>query len=458
MIDYKKGINSNNFNNLILSKDAINFLNNINIEDIEGEKVEINFLFKINYIIIKRIENWFRCSLSDQESKFDGFYIKYQNGEPKKGDIILINRIQIFKLPNRNENLYFCEDVKRIEEENELKIYQKEIEKNNYEKALSKDNSNNCELFENCKNDNYSNSGQDNLNYNDLNLAQDNYNNNNGHINISNNNISNNNKSNNNSKANKYTLISNLTLLSNNPIFFLKCKFKSETIKNNYYGYERLLQNYIFYDTKGDEIQAITFEFAEYFNNIINVGSVYEISKTDRIQNSKEYNLTITQSIYKLLFKRNKTKIKKLEDNGEFDNIPNIKQFTQIDKLTKDKINFVVNIKGIILEDRRIIPRSKDNSEIVRYGIIIIGDNTLHRITFKIWENQELKKNFSKGDIIYIYYAKFKEFNKKYELNSILNTEIEICEQEKEKELMDFFLNHPYIDDYIDVNAQYQIN
>ena len=452
MIDYKKSINSNNFNNLILSKDAINFLNNINIEDIEGEIIEKNFLFKINYIIITRIENWFGCSLSDQESKFDGFYIKYQNGEPKKGDIILINKIQIFKLPNRNENLYFCEGVKKIEKEDELKIYQKEKENHNYEKALSKDNSINCELFENFQNDN--------LNYNVLNLDQDNNNSNNGHINFSINNISNNNKSksSNNSKPNKYTLISNLTLLSNNPIFFLKCKFKSETIKNNYYGYERLLQNYIFYDTKGDEIQAIAFEFAEYFNNIINVGSVYEISKTDRIQNSKEYNLTITQSIYKLLFKRNKTKIKILEDNGEFDNIPNIKQFTQIDKLTKDKINFVVNIKGIILEDRRIIPRSKDNSEIIKYRIIIIGDSTLHRIAFKIWENLELKKNFSKGDIIYIYYAKFKEFNKKYELNSILNTEIEICEQEKEKELMDFFLNHPYIDDYIDVNAQCQIN
>ena len=453
MIDYQKGINSNNFKNLIISKNAIKFLNNIKIEDIEGEKVEINFLFKIKNIIkIKKIEDWFNCSLSDQESKFDGFYIKYENGELKKDDIIQVNKIQIYKLPNRDTNLYFCEEVKKIEEENELKIYRKEIENNNYEKAFSKDNTINCKLFENFQNDNYINNSKDNLNDNDIYLDKEN-----NSCNISNNNSKDNN--NNNTKQKKYILISNLTFSSNNPIFFLKCKFKSETIKNNYYGYERLLQNYIFYDTKGDEIQAITFGFGDYFNNLINVGSVYEISKTERIQNNKEYNLTITQSPFKLLFKKYKTKIKKLEDNGEFDNIPNIKQFTQIDKLTKDKINFVVNIKGIILEEIGIIPKSKDNNDIAKFRILIIGDNTLHRINFKLWENRELNKNFSKGDIIYIYYAKFKEFNKKYELNSILNTEIEICdEQQKEKELTDLYLNHPYIDDYIDINFNCQIN
>ena len=98
-----------------------------------------------------------------------------------------------------------------------------------------------------------------------------------------------------------------------------------------------------------------------------------------------EYNIISSETEFQLSFDY-KTKIKQLADNGEFNNVKIIKQFTKIEKLTKEKLNEVLNIKGIILEDSLNIQKIKDNGEIVKYRTLLIGDNTLHKINFKLWE------------------------------------------------------------------------
>ena len=100
--------NNKNFNNIKLSKGAINFLDNQIIKNGENKIIEINFTFQI-INAIKKLSNWYCCSLMDQNAKYGGFCIKYRkkHGEPKKGDIIKTTKIQIVKLPNRETNLYF---------------------------------------------------------------------------------------------------------------------------------------------------------------------------------------------------------------------------------------------------------------------------------------------------------------------------------------------------------------
>ena len=426
-----------NNNNLILSKNAINFLNNQKINIFENKITEMNFIFKINYII-KKIDNWYGCCLSDEDSKFDGFYVDYQNGELKKDDIIQTNKINIFKLPNRDTNLLFCEKVKKINNNNkEQNISQNNIDINDNKKTISKDS----EIFENIKNENIFFNTQNNINTDITN--QKNKDNNNVIIK-------------NNTKPKKYTLISNLTIFTNNPTFLLKCKFKSgiTTIFSN--GSEIFIQNYIFFDTNGEEIQAVCYHsYVNYFNDIITVDSVYEISKAERIKNNPDYNLTMTKSIFQLLFKKN-TKIKKVKDNGEFDNVKNIQQeFIKIEQLINLKNNLIVNIIAIILDDKGITQIHKDSREIISYRNLIIGDNTLYKINMKLWENKiQKEKNYSKGDIVCIYYAKYKKYNNIYELNSISSTEILPCNDiQKEKELKNFYLKYQDINEYIDINT-----
>ena len=276
-----------------------------------------------------------------------------------------------------------------------------------YIKALSKGEPNKNKLFENFKN-------QENLNLDNLNLIQ----------NQSGNNENNKKKI----KYKKYELISDLRIFSLNPVFFLKCKFKSDLKPiTYYYGQESTFQRYIFYDIKGEEIQAIAFKNGEYFNKIINAGSVYEISKVNLMKKEPEYNIISSETDFQLSFDY-KTKIKQLADNGEFNNVKIIKQFTKIEKLTKEKLNEVLNIKGIILEDSLNIQKIKDNGEIVKYRNLLIGDNTLHKINFKLWESNFKKDiNFSLGDIIFIFYTKYKQYHSLNELHSLINTEIEIC-------------------------------
>ena len=115
-------------NNIKLSKGAINYLDNQFIKNGDKKIINKQFTFQVIYAI-KKLSNWYCCSLLDQDNKFGGFCIQYESqyGEPKKGDIIQTNKIQIIKLPNRDTNLYFCENVKKLKESKKMVIDPKKV-------------------------------------------------------------------------------------------------------------------------------------------------------------------------------------------------------------------------------------------------------------------------------------------------------------------------------------------
>ena len=429
-----KNLNSpksnNNFQNIKLSKGAINFLDNQIIKNGENKIIEINFTFQI-INAIKKLSNWYCCSLLDQDSKFGGFCIKYESqyGEPKKGDIIQTEKIQIIKLPNRDSNLYFCENVKKLNESKKMVIDPKKIDSISKKRSKSKN-----EPLENNKNNNEKKYLSNNLKKN------------------SKNNINNKEK-----RENKiYTYVSDLTSFTNNPILFLKCKFKSvlKIITSLDKGFEGEVQNYIFYDTKGDEIQAVAFrECANKLNDIIKIGSIYEISKVGKQAIKPNFKLSKCQ--LQLIFKTNSI-IDEIEDKGEFDNAKklNKSEFIELRNLIKVKIDSNVNVFGIILEDKGIIEKRKENEKIVKIRILCIGDNNLNKINVKLWEEKaEPNKTYSKGEVINLYYFKYKKYYNIYDLNSMAISQILPCDdKEKEKELKEFYKNHQNINEYIDMN------
>ena len=82
--------------NFLLSKEAINYLDNQIINDGESKTIDAEFTFQVVYST-KRVDNWYCCSLMDQNSKYGGFCVKYKKryGVPKAGDIIKTSTIQI---------------------------------------------------------------------------------------------------------------------------------------------------------------------------------------------------------------------------------------------------------------------------------------------------------------------------------------------------------------------------
>ena len=431
-------------NNIKLSKGAINYLDNQFIKNGDNKVINKQFTFQVIYAI-KKLSNWYCCSLLDQDNKFGGFCIQYESqyGEPKKGDIIQTNKIQIIKLPNRDTNLYFCENVKKLKESKKMVIDPKKVNSITKIRTSSKKNlKKNYELLDNFKiNNNINNISNRNSPSHRLNYSN------------SIKNINNDSKNKNDSQK-KYTFISDLTNFTNNPIFLLKCKFKStlkEIISKNS-DWEGKVQNYIFIDIKGDEIQGVAFnECAIKYDNIINIGHCYEISKVERRNNNPNFNITKCSTT--LLF-QNYSKIEKIEDNGEFDNVKNNTEFIKIKNLTLDKINSIVNVIGIILEDKGITEKRKENGQIVQIRRLCIGDDTLHKIYLKLWEEKiQKEKNYSKGDIVIIYYVKFKPYINSYEINSFSLTEILTCnDEQKLKELKDFYKVHPNVNEYKDMN------
>ena len=438
MIDYKNENNLININEIYsLTNGAISFLKNQKAS-IKGSLLELNFTFKVNYVI-KSEENWYNCSLSDENSQNDEFFIECKFGQPKKNDIIQTNKIKIYKLPNRESNLYFCENVRKL---NDLQNNIQDNQNINFIYSLSNKEEPN-QFRESLKNkNNFLNLSQDIIIKKKLDINPNSSN----HID----------KDKPNTKPKKYILISNLTIFTNNPVFFLKCKFKSD-IKEIHSNYgNNLVQNYVFYDINGDEIQGAAFDCVKLFDSKIDVDSVYEISKAKLMKNNPKYNLTKSKSIFQLQFTKT-TKIKKLEENGEFDNAKRLNQieFIKIDELTYNKLNCIVNIIGIILEETNIIEIKKESGEMARFKCLVIGDNTLHRVNLKLWDNHNflLEKKFSKGEIICVKNAKFRQYQNLLELYSLTYTEIKQCENPiKEKELKDFYLEHSKTTEYIDKN------
>ena len=320
----------NNNNNIILSEGAIIFLDNQILKEGDTKIIENEFIFQIIQAI-KKDPDWYYCLLMDQNSKYGGFCINYESqyGEPKIGDIIQTKEIAILKLKNRETNIYLCKNVKKLKESKEFVIEPKNISSILKERLSPKK--------EYINNNNYINNAKGNknniINYSKKSSSQD--------LDLNKNFLK------------KYTLLSNFNNFTNNPLFLLKCRFKSpvKIYQNNNQNFDFKVQNYIFYDINGEEVQAVSFrECVDIFDNIIKVDSTYEIKKSKKILNKNEFRLT------KFDFQLNFDKFTKVEEiNGEnlFKNTKIKDAFIPISNLTIDKVNKSIHgIIGIILEDK----------------------------------------------------------------------------------------------------------
>jgi len=435
----------------LLSKDAINFLSSQSVKDGESRTIEIEFTFQVIYAI-QKLTNWYCCSLMDQNSKYGGFCVKYNKryGTPKKGDIIKTKKIKIVKLPNRDDYLYFCDNVKRIEESKKMIVNPQQVQSLVQVHSTSKKKMYlKYKIFQNYheEDDNIINSNNNNImkvnspiQNNIINLE--------GNVNI---NINNSSK--------KPILISELTLFNNNPFFILKCLAKSEIkffeSKYNTQGFD-YVQNYLFSDINGDKIQAVsyTYDVTEKINKLLKINSIYKISKANRRMNfKKEFacangNIQLSFTFF--------TKIEELTEEEK-----KLYQFKDKIELTKIKDlingdNKVFNLIAIVLEDKGIIEKKKINNEIVKYRRLIIGDDSLYKVNIKLWEDlTEPKKLYLKGDIIHLKDFKYRQWMYYHELNSSFASKILYDNGTKQgKDLKKFFYNHQKIEEYKDLNYE----
>ena len=429
-----------------LSKDAINFLDNQLIKDCESLEIEVDFTFQIIYAI-KKIHNWYCCSLMDQKSKFGGFCIKYNKryGEPKEGDIINIKKIKIVKLPNRDENLYFCDKVKKIQESKKMIINPKSVESISQVRSTSKKKTYmKYRLFQN-----YNEEDNKDIVFNSP--VQERL-----ISNLNNNLLGNNPKVN--SSPKKPTLISEFTSFVNNPLFILKCLYKSEikTFISKYNkGETGCVQNYLFSDVNGDKIQAVTYSLdnIKKFDEILKIDSIYEITKTNPKMNFNKgyalanHNIQLQFMCYTKIeeLTEEKKKLYEFKDKVEFSKIKEI--------LNCD--NKIFNVYAIVLEDKGIIEKKKStNNDPVKYRRLIIADDSLYKVSLKLWDNlTQPNKTFIKGDIICNKDVKYRQWNNYYELYSLLISKIEYADNtERGKALKKFYYNHQRNEDYKDLN------
>ena len=441
-----------------LSKGAINYLDNQFIKDGESRIIQEEFTFQVIYAM-KKLSNWYCCSLMDQNAKYGGFCIKYRkkHGEPKKGDIIKTTKIQIVKLPNRETNLYFCEDVIKISESKKMILNPKIVESIKKTHSTSKKKLYlKYNIFQNIKEEENDDSKNNNININEIN--------NDINLNSPIKNIIKNSENNifSDSKRvmssqKKATLISKLTSFTNNPYFILKCIAKSEikafSSRYNPNGID-FVQNYVFSDINGDKIQAIAYnyELTDDLNKMLKINSIYKISKAGKKMNfNKEF--ACTNCDIQLLFTYY-TKFDKLE-NGEI-NEKDFKEKLELTKI-KDLINGkskIHTVLGILLEDKGIIEKIKINSDPVKYRRLIIGDDTLHRVSLKLWsEKIEPNRLYLKGDIICAKDVRYKQWNNIYELESTFLTKIGFYGDTKQgKALKKFYHSHKKIEEYKELN------
>ena len=412
---------NNRENEIQLSKKGIDFLESQFIREFEKKIINEKFIFQIVYIMNK-YNNWYNCSLIDLNKKYDGFFIKYDDESliPKIGDIIETKRIQIVKLPNRDNYIFFCDEVQKIKENLDLmKINLQTI--NKYNENNININNNNKFITPNKNKDNF---------------FLENYESN-----------------------KKYTLIKDLSSTKNldDVILYVKCRRKS-SIKDYTNKSEKAdgkYQYYVFIDGEGDSIKVTTFTMMNinYFNNIIQPGSVYEISNLT-IQKSKgEYSEICP---YNFLIARNFSRIRKLEDKGDFYKIKIIydKITTKINELNSQKLHNAMNIVGIVLENKGIIESAYFDN---KYRLLIVGDNTLHKIHLKLWSNKiDEDRVFSVGDIIYMSNFYYNEYPIYCELSNSKISQIYLCEHSPiEQELKEFYKAHPNVYEYKDMNLLY---
>lgn len=404
--------------NITLSSGAIKNLESQIVSNGSSKTINVDYTFQIEKAYKNNI-GLYSCSLLDKDSKYAGFLLQYdkKDGIPGVGDIIHVSKIIIAVLPTRQSHIYCCKNVTLIKRAMSLQVdpntllnISKINSLKNYKNSIYKAQRDNSNEEIHSKNDNIGS-------FDDSGCA----------------------------------LISSLTTFTNNPILYLKCKIKnpikyfvSKISKKNC-----ILQSFIFCDTKGDEIQAISFgKQTENLNKSIEEGGVYIIKKAIIQFADKAYNPT--KCDYKLLLNES-SQYEKAPDNGKFGGVKYI--IIPIKVISEFPIGKLIDIFGFILEDKGYQIYTTKNDKVIRFQKLIIGDNSFYKIELTLWEPLGNDNNkFVIGDLLAAKNCRLREFNGKKFLCTTYSSEIRnSLNIDKDIKLKSFYQSHKSVNEYKDI-------
>ena len=409
-----------NNGNIRLSSGAIKSLESQKVSSGAKKTIDVDYIFQIEKAT-KNNGGVYNCTLLDNDSKYGGFLLQYEqrDGTPGVGDIIHVSKILIAILPSRDSHVYYCKNVKLIRRAMALQVDPTKLSNVSKKKSLN-----------NYKNSVYKAQQENKYEQN------------------------NNNKNYGNFDDSGCSLISSLTTFTNNAHLYLKCKVKNP-IKNFVAKSTKkdcTLQSFIFSDTKGDEIQATCFgKTAENMNKYIQEGGIYEIKKANIQLADRAYNPT--KCDYRLLFNESCV-IESAPDNGKFGGVKF--SIIPIEQISDFPIGKLVDVFGFILEDRGFQEFQTKNDKILKNQKLIIGDDTLSKIDLTLWEpigNPD--NNFNLGDLIAVKNCRIREFNGKKNLSTTESSELRnTLDPQSDQKLREFFENHQNMNEFKDIQGE----
>ena len=407
--------------NITLSSGAIKFLETQQVAQGAKKSIDIDYTCQVERAT-KNNGGVYNCTLLDNDSKYGGFLLQYEqkDGIPGGGDIIHVSKILIAILPSRDSHIYYCKNVRLIRRAMALQVDPKKLSNVSKKKSM-----------ENYKNSVYKASSDEAFNQNNNNISS------NGDFDDS-----------------GCTLISSLTTFSSNAHLYLKCKVKNKV--RNFVAKttkkDCTLQSYIFTDTKGDEIQATAFnKVVENLDKIIQEGGIYEIRKVNIQLAERAFNAT--KCDYKLVFNES-VQINPAPDNGKFGGVK--LSIIPLERIVDFPIGKIIDVFGFVLEDKGYQEITTKNEKTLRLQKVTIGDDTLCKIEITFWDpiaSPDISYSF--GDLLAVKNCRVKEFNGRKTLSSIDSTEIKnSLDQESDTRLRKFFDEHQNENEYKDIQGE----
>ena len=413
-----------NSGNIHLSSGAIKYLESQKVSSGIKKTLEVDYIFQIEKST-KNSGGVYNCTLLDNDSKYAGFLLQYEqnDGIPGVGDIIHVSKVLIAILPSKTQHIYYCKNVKLLSRAMALQVDPNKLSNVSKKKSL-----------ENYKNSVYKAQNDNEKNYEDIN-----------------------NKNKGGFDDSGCSLISSLTSFSHNTHLYLKCKIKNP-LKNFVTKTTKkdcTLQNFIFSDTKGDEIQATCFgKTAENLNKEIQEGGIYEIKKMNIQLAERAYNPT--KCDYRLLFNES-TQISPAPDNGKFGGAKF--SIIPLEDILDFPIGKLVDVFGFILDDRGFQEYQTKNDKTIKNQKLIIGDDTSYKIELCLWEPLgNADNNFSIGDLIAVKNCRIKEFNGKKNLSTTESSELKTSlDPKSDKKMREFYENHQSMNEFKDIQGETMI-
>ena len=126
-----------NTGNITLSSGAIKFLETQKVTQGTKKSIDIDYTFQIERAT-KNSGGIYNCTLLDNDSKYGGFLLQYEqkDGIPGVGDIIHVSKILIALLPSRDSHVYYCKNVRLIRRAMALQVDPKKLSNVSKKKSM----------------------------------------------------------------------------------------------------------------------------------------------------------------------------------------------------------------------------------------------------------------------------------------------------------------------------------